>query len=195
MKKTILLALCIVFIAQVVQAENFIGVKFGKAQYIKEKDSIWEGSHIYEGNETYGVVLGNKKDGWITRLDIERFRTGVELTHAMPLAYDGVKIYQYPIIISLGRQVGWFYWLVGGGFIVNKAEFWKYDPYPFDAKMQNSPCAALTLGLQKDITKNTYGFIEGQYIYSKARVDVKGYNSFTEDVSSITAWAGLGYKF
>ncbi len=195
MKKILPLALCIIFIAQIVQAENFIGVKVGKTKYIKEADSIYPGSHIYEGNEIYGIVLGNKKDDWITRLDIEKFRTGVEFSNTFPTSYDGVKIYQYPIIISLGRQWGMFYGLLGAGFIINDADVWAYPENPFDAKMQNSPCAALTLGLQKSITKNTYGFIEGQYIYSKARVDIKGYNSFTEDVSSITAWAGLGYKF
>lgn len=195
MKKLIPIFLCVMFLTQMGYAENFIGVKFGKAQYKEEKDSIYPGSHIYEGNETYGIVLGHKKDGWITRLDIEKFRTGVELTHAFPIAYDGVKIHQYPIILSFGRQIGMFYGLLGAGYIINDADFWEYPSDLFSAKMENSPCVALTLGAEKNLTKNIYGFIEGQYIYSKADVEVKGYESFTEDISNVTAWLGLGWKF
>ena len=195
MKKIILLTLCVLFIAQAVNAENFISVKFGQAQYKEEKDSQWEGSHIYEGNEVYGLVIGYKKDNWIYRLDIEKFRTGTELSNTFPIAYDGVRINQYPIILSIGRSLGMFYGLIGAGYIINDAEFWQYAPYPFDAKMNNSPCLALTLGIEKNITKNLYGFLEGQYIYSKATVKIQEYSSFKEDISNLITWLGLGWKF
>ena len=176
-------------------AENFIGLKLGQTKYVSEKDSIYQGSHIYEGNEAFGVVLGHKNNNWIYRLDIEKFRTGVEFSNTFPTSYDGVRINQYPVILSLGRQFGIFYGLLGAGYIINDADIWNYPETPFEAKMNNSPCLALTLGLEADITKKLYGFIEGRYIYSKADVEVSGFDSFTEDLSNTTLWFGLGRKF
>ena len=195
MKRIFAVVLLLVFMIQLCYAENFIGMKMGKTQYTEEKDSVYPGSHVYEGNETYGVILGYKKNSWITRLDIEKFRTGSEFSHDFPIAYDGVKINQYLIILSFGRQIDMFYGLLGAGYIVNDAEFWEYTSTPFDAKMNNSPCLALTLGIEKNVAKDIYVFVEGQYTYSKTKVETQGYNSFTEDVSNVTGWTGLGWRF
>jgi len=181
-------------------AENFVAVKYGHVKYVKEAISEWEwdGSHIYYPADAFGIAIGREKNGWITRLDVSKERTGVEFQHALGIAYDGCKINTYPVTLQFGKKINtWLpvYLLAGGGVVINDAEFWQYDPYPFNGKMYNSWCAVATLGVEKNLTKHIYVFAEARYLYSKARVKVEGYSSFKEDLSSNSIWAGLGYKW
>jgi opacity protein-like surface antigen len=194
MKKFVVVILLLLF-SSAAYAESFVAVKVGSTQYVKEKDSIYEGSHIYNKSESYGFILGTIKNNWIRRLDISRERTGVEFVSKFPLPYDGVRIISYPITISIGRKVGIFYGLVGAGYMLNSADVWQYPEYPFDAKMNNSICGSAIVGLSKDIIKNLYIFAEARYLYSKAEVEIAGYDSFTEDLSNVSGYAGLGIKF
>lgn len=193
--KKIIVMLMVVFFATSVFAENFIAIKGGYVKYNKEADSIYEGSHIYYPSTSYGIVLGNEKNNWITRLDISKERTGVEFENEFPVCYDGFRLNSYPVTVQFGRKFNPFYILVGGGIMINDADIWQYPSSPFDAKMDNSLCGVATLGIEKSLWKGLYVFGEGRYLYSKVKVDVKEYSSFKEDLSNVSIWGGLGVKF
>lgn len=192
MKKLIVIV-ALVFFATTALAENFIAVKGGYVKYNKEADSIYEGSHIYYPATGYGIILGNEKDDWITRLDISRERTGVEFSNAFPIAYDGFRLNSFPITLQFGKKFNNFYALLGGGIMFNDADIWEYAPSPFNAKMNNSICGVATIGYKT--SGKVFGFIEGRYLYAKSKVNIAGYDSFTEDLSNLSAWAGIGVKF
>jgi len=201
MKKTAILLLALIFVwATVADAENFAAVKYGHVIYAQEADSAWEGSHLYYPADAFGIMIGTENNRWIARLDASRERTGVEFQHNLGVAYDGVRINMMPVTIQFGRRFGdkartSAYLLAGAGIMINKADIWKYKPTPFEGRMDNSPCAVATLGIEKQLTKHLYAFAEGRYLYSKARVEISGYNSFTEDISSTSVWGGLGWKW
>lgn len=179
-------------------AENFIAIKYGHVKYISEKESIYEGSHIYYPTDAFGFIFGKEKKNWIMRLDISKERTGSEFKNDFPLAYDGFRVNTYPITFQLGKKLSRsipFYLLAGVGIMINDADIWQYDAYPFKAKMDNSFCVVATIGFEKKLTKTVYLFLEGRYLYSKADVQIEGCNSIKENLSNNSVWFGICKKW
>lgn len=198
MKKLIMVVLLLMVMVTIVKAEEIsIGYKQGYTYYDESSPSYYEGNDVYDNEMTnWGAFIRVVEDKHIVRLDIDKLETGNTFQNSLGIAYERVDIDMMPIVLNYGQYL-WkdAYGLIGIGYSINDILVEGYVPYPFHYKMFNSLIYTVTLGYDYNLNDNWYVFLEGRYMYNKARVALSTGRRFKEDLGNKTGFIGLGYRF
>jgi len=144
----------------------------------------------------YGGFLRYVNDGWIVRADVDVNKTGNTFKGKFPYPYEAIDLKQTRFVLSGGRYFfKIFYALLGIGLTHNDGFIEQYPSNPYSYSFKDNILYSATLGVEKDITKDWFVFLEGCYIYQEMSVYVNGDNVLNEDTSNSNFFFGVGRGF
>jgi len=189
--------LILLFLPGIANAEISISPKIGYIKYLETRDSEYPGNNVYDSELCYGGYIRYDLNNNLIRLDIDTNKTGDEFYNKFPKPYEGIHLKQTNYIFSIGRKFKLLYALIGCAYTQNEADILRFPPPEpeYEAKVKDSLSPAIILGLQQDITKNLYFYIETRYISSKMPVEVNNEKVFDENTSNASIWTGVAWKF
>jgi hypothetical protein len=193
--KYVIMVLVVLFACSTSFAETSIALKEGYTFYKESGESEYVGNNVMDNEMSSGAYLRIVKGKTIYRLDYDALKTGNTFTQPIPKPYESVDFETKPIVVSYGKYLTKSIYLLGGvGYSLNTISIEEYITDKFDYAISNSPCLALTLGIEKNLDKHLYFFSEVRYLYNKASIDIAG-TTIKEDLSNLGVNIGIGFKF